>query len=95
MIVFLIILTSHLRQRAPPEHRHQPVDLNRAVALSRIADPEAVLPDVTILARGVLEDYQPAHAALADLLRRAGRPEEAREAYRRALERTASDPDRR
>lgn len=71
------------------------VALNRAVALSMKEGPEAALPDVRALAAGVLADYQPAHATEADLLRRAGRLAEAEVAYRRALELTSSDPDRR
>jgi RNA polymerase sigma-70 factor, ECF subfamily len=48
-----------------------------------------------ILARGQLGDYQLAHAARADLLRRLGRTAEARAAYRRALELTRQEPQRR
>ncbi len=71
------------------------VALNRAVALAMRDGPEAALPEVRALAEGELSTYQPAHAALADLLRRAARLDEARHAYRRALDLTASDPDRR
>ena len=71
------------------------VALNRAVALSMRDGQDAALGEVASLAGGVLADYQPAHAAHADLLRRAGRTEAARAAYRRALELTASEPDRR
>jgi RNA polymerase sigma-70 factor (ECF subfamily) len=48
-----------------------------------------------ILARGQLGDYQLAHAARADLLRRLGRTAEARASYRRALELTRQEPQRR
>jgi len=48
-----------------------------------------------ILARGELADYQPAHAARADLCRRLGRTGEARDSYRRALELTRQEPARR
>ena len=48
-----------------------------------------------ILARGELADYQPAHAARADLCRRLGRDAEARESYRRALELTQQGAARR
>jgi RNA polymerase sigma-70 factor, ECF subfamily len=48
-----------------------------------------------IFARGDLDQYQPAHAARADLYRRVGRHEEARRSYRRALELTRQGPERR
>ena len=69
------------------------VELNRAVALAE--------------ARGLgggpasdrrldgLDDYHYLHAARADLLRRLGRPAEARAAYERALELAHSEPERR
>lgn len=48
--------------------------------------PEAGLALLERLAAAPeLPDYQPFHAARADLLRRAGRPNEAAVAYRRAL----------
>ena len=49
----------------------------------------------TLLARGELADYQPAHAARADLCRRLGRNAAARESYRRALELTQQGAARR
>ncbi len=58
--------------------------------------PEAGLAPVeAILARGDLADYPLAHAARADLCRRLGRVEEARDAYRRALALTIQEPERR
>ena len=39
--------------------------------------------------------YQPFHAARADLLRRANRSEEAAAAYRRAIELSGTDAERR
>ena len=42
-----------------------------------------------------LEGYHLLHAARADLLRRLERPEEAAEAYRRALELTANESESR
>jgi RNA polymerase sigma-70 factor (ECF subfamily) len=48
-----------------------------------------------ILARGQLPEYQPAHAARAELCRRLGRVEEARRSYRRAIELTRQEPARR
>ena len=62
------------------------VELNRAVAVSMADGPRAGL---TLLAKleeqADLRDYQPFHAAKADLLRRAGRATEAAAHYRHAL----------
>jgi RNA polymerase sigma-70 factor, ECF subfamily len=66
------------------------VELNRAVAVSMTAGPEAALELVARLESGRLEDYHLLHATRADLLRRLGRPEEATAAYRRARELTAN-----
>jgi RNA polymerase sigma-70 factor (ECF subfamily) len=72
------------------------VELNRAVAVAMRDGPQAGLSLIdAILARGDLEDYHLAHAARADLCRRLGRPVEARTSYRRALELTRQDPERR
>ncbi len=62
------------------------IELNRAAAVAMRDGPAAGLALVSaILARGELADYQPAHAARAELCRRLGRTAEAREAYHRAL----------
>jgi RNA polymerase sigma-70 factor (ECF subfamily) len=62
------------------------IELNRAAAVAMRDGPAAGLALVdAILERGELFDYQPAHAARADLCRRLGRVREAREAYLRAL----------
>ena len=72
------------------------VALNRAVAVAMHDGPAAGLAAVdAILARGELADYHLAHAARADLCRRLGRTEEARSAYRRALELVRQAPERR
>ncbi|HEY5560136.1 MAG TPA: RNA polymerase sigma factor [Steroidobacteraceae bacterium] len=72
------------------------VELNRAAAIAMRDGPAAGLALVdAILARGQLGEYQPAHAARADLYRRLGRTGEARESYRRALELTRQEPARR
>jgi len=72
------------------------VELNRAVALAMRDGPEAGLVQIDIiLERGDLADYHLAHAARADLCRRAGRPDEARASYERALSLTQLDPERR
>jgi len=75
------------------------VRVNRAVAVGRERGPEAGLALLTALegdgAARVLAAYQPYHAARADLLRRAGRSEEAAAAYRTALELCRGEPERR
>jgi RNA polymerase sigma-70 factor (ECF subfamily) len=72
------------------------IELNRAAAVAMRDGPAAGLGLVdAILARGDLADYQPAHAARAELLRRLGRGPQAREAYRRALELTRQAAARR
>ena len=67
------------------------VDLNRAVAVAEIDGPEAGL---AILNRLDLDHYRYFHSARAELLRRAGRNDEARRAYRRALELAQTDAER-
>lgn len=72
------------------------IELNRAAALSRRDGPLAGLTLVEgILARGELLDYHLAHSARAEFCRQLGRVEEARTAYRRALELTRQVPERR
>jgi RNA polymerase sigma-70 factor (ECF subfamily) len=72
------------------------VALNRAVAVAMRDGAAAGLALVEgILARGELVDYQPAHAARAELCRRLGRHDEARAAYVRALELTHQGATRR
>jgi RNA polymerase sigma-70 factor (ECF subfamily) len=68
------------------------VELNRAVAVAEAGDPAAALATVERLE---LHDYRYLHSTRAELLRRLGRAEEARAAYNRALELTASEPERR
>lgn len=72
------------------------VELNRAVAVAMRDGPEAGLELIeAILRRGDLEEYHLAHAARADLCRRLGKLADARDAYRRALELTRQEPERR
>ena len=72
------------------------VKLNEAVALSFAEGPEAGLEAMAALEQlDVLDRYQPFWAARADLLRRAGRPDEAAAAYRRAIELTGNETERR
>jgi RNA polymerase sigma-70 factor (ECF subfamily) len=68
------------------------VELNRAIALAEIRGPQAALAALSDLP---LDDYRYFHSTRADLLRRLGRHDEARRAYRRALELTQTDADRR
>lgn len=70
------------------------VGLNRAVAVSFAAGAEAGLRALTTVDRDRLADYQPFHAARADLLRRAGRSAEASAAYRRAIELSGNAAER-
>lgn len=72
------------------------VELNRGVALAMRDGPEAGIAVIDgILGRGELNEYHLAHSARADLLRRVGRTEEARAAYKRALDLTRQEPERR
>nr|MBO2513651.1 RNA polymerase subunit sigma-24 [Gammaproteobacteria bacterium] len=72
------------------------VALNRAVAIAMRDGPEAGLAIVdALIESGDLAQYRFAHAARADLCRRLGRVDEARAAYRRALDMTRSEPERR
>lgn len=70
------------------------IELNRAAAISRRDGPEAGLQLVEqILARGELLDYHLAHSARGEFCRQLGRVDEARSAYRRALELTRQVPE--
>lgn len=72
------------------------VALNRAVAVAMRDGPEAGLILVDgLLERGELRSYHLLHAARADLARRLGRTGEAVAAYRKALELTTQEPERR
>ena len=68
------------------------VELNRAVAVAETQGPEAALE---IVDRLDLEGYRYHHSTRAELLRRLGRADEARGAYRRALELARTTPERR
>jgi RNA polymerase sigma-70 factor (ECF subfamily) len=72
------------------------VSLNRAVAEGMAFGPARGLARIeAIYAAGTLEDYPHLPAARADLLRRAGRFEEARTYYRQAIELARTEDDRR
>jgi len=68
------------------------VELSRAVAVAESEGPEAGLG---IVDRLDLDDYRYLHSTRGELLRRLGRTEEAREAYRRALALVHDDAERR
>jgi RNA polymerase sigma-70 factor, ECF subfamily len=68
------------------------VRLNGAVAVAEAEGPVAALAIVDALD---LDGYQYWHSTRGELLRRLGRPAEARAAYRRALDLAASVPERR
>jgi RNA polymerase sigma-70 factor (ECF subfamily) len=70
------------------------VELNRAVAIAMADGPSAGLQLVDQLS-GELTGYLPYHATRADLLRRLGQSAAAGDAYRRALELAATEPERR
>jgi RNA polymerase sigma-70 factor, ECF subfamily len=82
-----------LLERAQPS---PVVSLNRAVAVAMAEGPRAGLALIdSLAAEGDLDAYHLLHAARADLLRRAGSPEEAAKSYRRALELVKNDSERR
>jgi RNA polymerase sigma-70 factor, ECF subfamily len=68
------------------------VEMNRAIAVAEIDGPDAGL---AILDRLDLHHYRYFHSTRADLLRRAGRPTEAYDAYRRALDLAQTEPEQR
>jgi RNA polymerase sigma-70 factor (ECF subfamily) len=70
------------------------VALNRALALGELAGPSAALAEIEPLGAR-LGGYHLFHAARAELLRRLDRPDEARQADRRALELTENPAERR
>jgi RNA polymerase sigma-70 factor, ECF subfamily len=67
------------------------VELNRAVAIAEIDGPEAALALVDQLA---LSNYRYFHSTRANLLRRLGRNDEARNEYSLALELTPTESER-
>jgi RNA polymerase sigma-70 factor (ECF subfamily) len=72
------------------------LELNRAVAVAEVEGPAAGLELVEALAAdGALDDYRYLHTTRAELLADLGRTGEARTAFRRALELTHDDAERR
>ena len=70
------------------------VALNRAIAIAELHGPVDGLAAVESLDPAALDDYQPYHAARADLLARAGRHDDARAAYERAIDLSANPTER-
>jgi RNA polymerase sigma-70 factor (ECF subfamily) len=68
------------------------VELNRAVAVAEAGSPQEALDIVDGLS---LDGYRYLHSTRAELLRRLDRPEEAADAYRRALALTEADAETR
>ena len=68
------------------------VELSRAVAVAEADGPQRGLD---IVDHVPLEDYHYLHSTRGELLRRLGRPDEARDAYRRALALVHDDAERR
>jgi RNA polymerase sigma-70 factor (ECF subfamily) len=67
------------------------VEMNRAIAVAETQGPEAGL---AILDALELEHYRYFHSTHAELLKRAGRLSQARDAYQRALDLAQTDPER-
>lgn len=71
------------------------VELNRAVAVAMASGPKAGLKIVDrLVAEGELAGYRWLHSTRADLLRKLGRPEEACDEYRKALDLSGNAAER-
>jgi RNA polymerase sigma-70 factor (ECF subfamily) len=70
------------------------VALNRAIAVAELHGPAAGLAALDALDTATLADYQPYHAAHADLLARTGDRERAVAAYDRAIELSSNPAER-
>jgi RNA polymerase sigma-70 factor (ECF subfamily) len=73
---------------------HPVIALNRSVALAELYGPDEGLAALAGTDTAALDDYQPYHAARADLLARTGRHDEALATYDRAIELTANAVER-
>jgi RNA polymerase sigma-70 factor (ECF subfamily) len=73
---------------------HPVVALNRSVAIAQLHGPEEGRTALANIETAALQNYQPYHAARADLLARTGRHDEAQAAYDRALELTTNPVER-
>ena len=70
--------------------------LNRAIAVGMRDGAQAGLVLIDhLLGTGAVSGYHLVHAARADLARRAGSLDEARASYRKAIELTRQEPERR
>ena len=83
-----------LYDRLQALHPSPVVALNRAVAISMASGPGNALPLVDELAES-LGAYHLWHSTRAELLRRLGRRDESRAAYRKALELAQNEAERR
>ena len=70
------------------------VALNRTVAFAELHGPAEGLAALADIDQAALEHYQPYHAARADLLMRAGRRDESRTEYERAIQLTTNAVER-
>lgn len=77
----IVALYDQLHSRRPDAV----VAMHRAIAVGELHGPAAGLAALGELDAAQLDSYQPYHAARADLLARAGRTDEARAAYDRAI----------
>ncbi len=73
---------------------HPVVALNRSAAVAELHGPAGGLAALAEIDAATLDNYQPYHAAYADLLSRAGRRDEALCAYDRAIELTTNAVER-
>lgn len=73
---------------------HPVIALNRSVALAELHGADVGLAALAGIDTAALDNYQPYHAARADLLARSGRRDEALAAYDRAIELTANAVER-
>lgn len=87
----IVELYTHLNELTPSPV----VQLNRAVAIAMAGNIDKGLADIKdLISTGRLEHYSLAHAAEADLLRRLGRFDEAKNSYLIALDLTKLEPER-
>jgi RNA polymerase sigma-70 factor, ECF subfamily len=73
---------------------HPVIALNRSVAIAELHGPAEGLLALANIDTATLQNYQPYHAARADLLARTGRHHEAQAAYDRAIEVTTNPVER-
>jgi RNA polymerase sigma-70 factor (ECF subfamily) len=70
------------------------VALNRAIAIAEVEGPDPALMPIDAIATE-LDTYHLLHAARGTILRRLGRRQDARDAFERAAQLAATEPDRR